>query len=134
MTILSTWSFEHTEPIFGCGVDAERTDRFRDCCAPDGEPWTALFTPREVTHNSTLDDPALGFCAGFCSKEALIKALGVPIDYRQCELLLSPPEEVHSLHLAPEFCDEHGVFRGVARVMHHAETRECVVAVCVFRR
>jgi phosphopantetheinyl transferase (holo-ACP synthase) len=115
-------------------LDAERIDRFQECCGPEGEPWSRLFTEREVKHNQKLEDPAFGFCASFCIKEAVLKAVGVPIDYQQCELLLCPDEELQNIHLAPEFSDEHGIDGAVARVMQSGESRECVVAVCVYRR
>lgn len=120
--------------VLGCGIDAERVDRFRDCCGPGGDPWELLFTQREVDHNRQLENPALGFCASFCSKEAMLKALGVPIDYRQCELLLYPDVEMQNIRLAPEFSDEHEIEGAVARVMQSGESSECVVAVCVYRR
>lgn len=136
VTILSTWSCDPPGgrgEVLGCGVDAERIDRFQDCCGPDGDPWPLLFTEREVEHNQGLDDPALGFCASFCSKEAVLKAVGVPIDYQQCELLLYPNEEMQIMRLAPEFSDEHGIDGAMAQVMQPVGSGECVVAVCVYR-
>lgn len=129
MTILSTWSSDRAEPPVGYGLDGERIDRFAGCCGPHGEPWALLFTPREVDHARSLDAPAHGLCASFCAKEALIKALGAAIDYRDCELLLRPGEEVHDLQLSPSLCEEHGVSGAEARVLGGGSPAECVVVV-----
>lgn len=119
----------------GCGVDAERVERFRAQTAPGAPPpWPLLFTDREVAHALALPDPALGLCAAFCVKEAVVKALGVPIDYRDCELLFSPPDGVQEIGLSPGIVEEHGISGAVARIMYRGETRECVAAVMILGR
>ncbi len=120
--------------MVGCGVDAELIERFREHDDPDSEPWTALFSRREIDHNRRLNNPSLGFCASFCTKEALLKAVGVPIDYRSCELLFSPELEEQQVTLTQAFRDEHGVDGAVARVVLSGEPMECVVALCLWRR
>jgi phosphopantetheinyl transferase (holo-ACP synthase) len=136
VTVLSTWCCEPGGgPVIGCGVDAERVERFRAQTEPGSpSPWPLLFTDREVAHALALPDPALGLCAAFCVKEAVVKALGVPIDYRDCELLFSPPGGVQGIYLNPEFIEEHGISRGVARIMYRGEARECVAAVTIHGR
>jgi phosphopantetheinyl transferase (holo-ACP synthase) len=126
---LSTWSCDPDGPILGCGLDAERVERFRELGEPGGSPWALLFTDREAAHNLALTDPAAGFCASFCAKEAMVKAVGVPIDYRDCELLFSPPGGVYRIDLSPEFLEEHGISGAVARIMYRGDVRECVAAV-----
>jgi hypothetical protein len=133
---LSTWCCEpRPGPVVGCGVDAERVERFREHVAPGAAPpWPLLFSDREVAHAFSLPDPALGLCAAFCVKEAVVKALGVPIDYRACELFFSPPGGGCDVGLSPEFIEEHGVLGAVARIMYQRETRECVAAVTLYGR
>lgn len=121
--------------MVGCGVDAERVERFRDLTGPGSPPpWPLLFTDRETAHALALPDPALGLCAAFCVKEAVVKALGVPIDYRDCELFFSPPEGVQKIDLSLGFIEEHGIFEAVARIMYRGEARECVAAVTIHGR
>jgi phosphopantetheinyl transferase (holo-ACP synthase) len=132
VTTSSTWTFEASGSLLGCGVDAEKVERFRADGSPDGEPWRLIFTEGEVQHCRTLPDPALGLCAAFCAKEATLKSVGVAIDYRSCELLFLPEREEQDLHLSSEFCAEHGISGAVARVVLNDEPRECVVTVCLF--
>ena len=132
MTTSSTWTCESSGRVLGCGIDAERIARFRAEGGFGTSPWTALFTAREIAHNRQLEDPALGFCASFCSKEAVVKSLGEPIDYRDCELLLEPGQELQELRLAPRLCKDHGVVAWSARALQPAERDECVVVVVLF--
>jgi phosphopantetheinyl transferase (holo-ACP synthase) len=130
---LSTWSFEADGPLVGCGIDAELVSRFAGAGVGGAEPWPAIFTAREVEHSRSLASPARGLCAAFCAKEAVLKAVGQPIDYQDCELLLSPGAGEHRLELAARLRREHGVAGGLARVHFAEDPAECVVAVCLVR-
>ena len=66
--------------------------------------------------------------------EAVVKAVGVPIDYRDCELLFSPPGGVQKIILSPDFIEEHSVSGAVARIVYRGEARECVAAVTIHAR
>jgi phosphopantetheinyl transferase (holo-ACP synthase) len=136
VTTLSTWSFELPGRLIGCGVDAERVDRFRPEASGQRRPWELVFTGREVSHCDALDRPELGLCAAFCCKEAIIKAVGVPIDYRHCELLFRPARgpQQQPVALSRTFLEEHDAEGGVARIMLIEGDEECVVAACVYRR
>lgn len=49
-----------------------------------------VFSEKELEHIRTLEDKSLGFCASFCCKEAFFKAVGVPINFTECELFYDP--------------------------------------------
>lgn len=53
-----------------------------------------VFSEKELEHIRTLDDRPLGFCASFCCKEAFFKAVGVPINFTECELFYDPATSV----------------------------------------
>lgn len=131
MTILSTWTSESRGQRFRCGVDAERTERFCKGGVGGDDPWHLIFTPKEIEHSRSLDTPALGLCVAFCAKEALIKALGEPVDYRQCELLFRSGVDDQLIELAPALIFEYSLRRALARVMLPGDADECVVAVCL---
>lgn len=92
-----------------------------------------IFTEREIAHCRSLDHPELGLCAAFCCKEAVLKAVGVPIDYRLCELLFRPMSEGQEVTLARSFLDEHDAGGCMARIVLQKNPVECVVAACVYR-
>lgn len=131
VTILSTWTCESTGHRYSCGVDAEVRARFREGGVAGARPWALIFTAREIEHSRTLDDPALGLSVAFCAKEAVIKALGEPIDYRDCELLFHTDGEDQVIELSPALSSEHRVRRALAWVMLSDDDGECVVAVCL---
>jgi phosphopantetheine--protein transferase-like protein len=130
---LSTWTCEATGQLLGCGVDAEKIERFAHGVIGGHDPWPLVFTQREIEHCRSLDDPALGLCAAFCAKEALIKALGVPIDYRHCELLFQSEQEAPRIRLDPALKEEHRTRVAMARVLLSSDRQECIVALCLER-
>jgi len=121
-------------PLLGCGIDAEQIGRFENGDGRTFEPWSLIFTEREVEHARKLDEPALGLCACFCCKEALLKALGTSIDYRDCELLFSIGRLEQDLILSQALRREHGIgsWRARIEVEEMADGRECVASVCLF--
>ena len=89
---LSTWSFKSTARLFGIGVDAEKVQRFSHL-GKGGEPVLPfVFSKREVLHNQDLDRPEIGFCMCFCCKEAVLKALGAPYNFPECEIFPEPEQ------------------------------------------
>ncbi len=69
-----------------------------------------VFSAREVEYINRLADPAFGFCAAFCCKEAVFKALGQPINFVECELLYIPDQVIQQPRLSfgtaiPEIAD-----------------------------
>ncbi len=80
--------------MVGCGVDGETISRFSSHVAQPA-PLPMVFSPQEVEHIKKLADPEIGFCAAFCCKEAVFKALGKPIDFVECELFYNPEQSIH---------------------------------------
>ncbi len=120
--------------LLGCGIDAEAIARFRGAGGRAIDPWDAVYTGREADHARGLADPAVGLCAGFCCKEAVLKALGTSLDYRECELFFSPERPEQELRLATSLCREHGIRGWTARVeVSDADGEaECVATVFLF--
>jgi len=125
VTTSSKWISEGPHALLGCGIDAERIERFR------GAPWDAVFCPSETRHARSLPDPAVGLCAAFCCKEALFKALRAPYNYPDCSLRLDPTAEHQQLEIAPALCEEHGIGRVEARVTFPVDG-ECLATVHIF--
>ena len=116
--------------LLGCGIDAERTERFTKLLQQE-RPWPLVFTPREVVHACALPDPAEAFCAAFCCKEALFKALPRPFNFTDCELLFDPARPDQTPHLAPSLCREFAVSHASVHVLRPAPGELAAVA-CVF--
>lgn len=127
----STWSSDCGLALRGAGVDAETVARF-DTQGSGGNPLPAVFSPRESGHCLGLANPAAGYCAAFCCKEAFFKAVDRPFSPHECELLLDPAAERHSVLLGPEVREECGVEAAEAHVAF--SEGECVVVVHVFSR
>lgn len=128
------WTCEVQGRLLGCGIDAEAVGRFRRDLGGQDDPWEAIFTEREIAHARSLADPAFGLCASFCCKEAVIKALGTSLDYRECELLFSLKGPEQHLELAPALCLEREIRGWSARVEVSGAPgqEECVASVCLF--
>ena len=62
-------------PLLGAGIDAERIERFEKL-ASGGRVWRHVYSPRETGHLAAQPLAAHAFCAAFCAKEAVCKALG----------------------------------------------------------
>ena len=131
MTTSSTWSFESRLPLGGCGVDLERVARFEPVAADATEGWSLVFSARELAHARAASHPAWALCASFCCKEALTKALRVPFEYAECELLFDPKASEQELCLGPTLRREHGV-TGCKAFVQQAEGEQCLAVVYVF--
>jgi phosphopantetheinyl transferase (holo-ACP synthase) len=129
---LSTWTCERDGHLLGCGVDAESIARFERPGGTAVEPWSLIFTEGEVAHTSTLDRPAVALCASFTVKEAVTKALGTAIDFRDCELLFSPGRDEQDVRLSTGLRDEHGIAGWTVRVT--VDDGECVATALLFGR
>lgn len=86
-----TFSFESNLKLIGCGVDGETRSRFSSHVGKL-DPLPMVFSKKEIEHINKLPDPALGFCAAFCCKEAVFKAIAKPMNFLECELLYLPGE------------------------------------------
>lgn len=119
--------------LIGVGVDAERIGRFEKLAA-GGTAWRHVYSSREAEHLAAQPQSALAFCAAFCAKEALCKALGSAYPFRECECLHLPGLAELELSLSPGLKERHGL--GRARVRFHAayppERGECVVEAHLF--
>ncbi len=79
--------------LIGCGVDGESISRFLSYVGQSA-PLPLVFSSREVEYINSLVEPACGFCAAFCCKEAVYKAISQPMNFIECEFLYHPEKEV----------------------------------------
>jgi len=122
-----------TQTLLGCGVDAERISRFRKYVDGSQTPWSRVFSAEEVAQALRATDPARALCEAFCLKEALLKGLERPFDYRQCRLGSLRTDGFHDVELEVELRDEHAIDWAAARVLRPNET-ECLVIAYLFGR
>jgi phosphopantetheinyl transferase (holo-ACP synthase) len=71
-------------PRPGIGLDAEQVARF-DKLAAGVTPWRFVYSEGEARHLAAQPHAARAFCAAFCCKEALCKALGEAYSFPQLE-------------------------------------------------
>jgi phosphopantetheinyl transferase (holo-ACP synthase) len=118
----------------GVGVDAEEVRRFEKL-AVGAARWRLVFTPREAEHLAAQPRPAVAFCAAFCCKEAVCKALGERYPFVECECRFAPGGRVAEVELAPALRERHGVggIRMRLRERYPQERGECVVEAHLFR-
>lgn len=121
----STWTFETGRRLIGCGVDAERPARFEKLVG-EKTPWHLVYSEREVAHVRGLPNQALGFCAAFCCKEAVVKAVEDSFPFSECEVFYEP-DGTANLSLSSRFSQEWGVQAADVRISR--PTDEEVVAV-----
>jgi phosphopantetheinyl transferase (holo-ACP synthase) len=124
----STSRCEPGAPLLGCGTDCEASARFARLLAGDAHPLPFVFTRAEIDRARALPDPprALAFC--FCAKEAVFKALSAPLDFTDCELILTADDRAE-LRLAPALCAEHGIGSWTIELRDVAEADGVVMAV-----
>lgn len=114
----STWTFESPLRLIGCGVDAERPSRFEKLRDVE-RPWHLVYSEREGRHVRTLADQALGYCAAFCCKEAVMKALEEAFPFPECEVFYEPDRGV-KVALSPRLARRSGVRATEVRLSHPA--------------
>ena len=133
-TTSSTWSFDSCTPPRFCGVDAERVARFSTLDIRRTHPFPFVFTAREIYFNRKARNLSLGLCVSFCCKEAVFKALGVPYNFTDCEILYAGEPGLVPIRLARPLCREHGLAGGAAmvRVVGRGSRAEAVVAAYLF--
>jgi len=74
--------------ILGVGTDIEDVDRFRKLTYRKRKDfYDKIFTKREIKYCLQYNDPYPHFAVRFSAKEAIIKALGVQIGFRDIEVL-----------------------------------------------
>jgi phosphopantetheinyl transferase (holo-ACP synthase) len=120
--------------LAGVGVDAEEVRRFEKLAA--GAPrWRLVFTPGEAEHLAAQPRPALAFCAAFCCKEAVCKALGERYPFVECECRVADGGRRLEAVPTPGLRERHGIVAIGARLRERypAERGECVVEVTLFR-
>ncbi len=116
--------------LAGCGIDAEQLDRFQKF-ADGARPWPFVYSDREIAHDRSLPWPAAGFCAAFCCKEALYKALSAPYTFTECELLAEWEDDAPRLHLSATLRAQYTIADTAVR-LRWTPWRECVAEVHVF--
>ena len=131
--ISSTWSFKSSLNLLACGIDLERIDRFDKWAGGGDNPPDFVFSKKETDYVRTLSDPALGLCACFCCKEAVVKALGEPFSLTRCELLPDFFKETNEIRLSPDLREKYGIGRSEARILRSGlDARELVVIAYIF--
>jgi phosphopantetheinyl transferase (holo-ACP synthase) len=123
-----------TAALAGVGVDAERVERFAKLAA-GGSRWRHVFSLGEAEHLSSLPHPALAYCAAFCCKEAVLKALGERYPFTECECRFAPGSLEPAIALSPALLGRYGLAAAHARFHggFPTERGECVLEVHVFR-
>jgi phosphopantetheinyl transferase (holo-ACP synthase) len=127
VTISSTWTFDPGARLVGCGIDAERIERFCQWTKPDAERPAYIYNQDEFNWCRSRPDPALALCASFCCKEALFKAIGAPYNYTGCSARYDWSQDKCVIDIAEEILAEHGFSRAVARIF--VDCDHCIAAV-----
>ncbi len=122
------WRVKSEEELIGCGIDSEHIARFAKWGTDREEASPFVFSEKELDYCFTLDDPAIGLCASFCSKEALFKALEKPYDFTSCELFWHPSLKKHQLILDDELRNRQGISK-VKTELKITTSRECIIIV-----
>jgi len=94
--------------VLGIGLDAEQVARFEKLAAGD-KPWRHVYSAREAAHLAAQPQAARAFCAAFCCKEALCKALGEAYSFPQFECLYRSGAPGQEFVLAPGLKERHGI-------------------------
>lgn len=118
---LLAWRYDAAETLLGCGVDAEEIHRFTRFL-DDPDRYALIFSAREHLHNRALGQPLDGYCASFCCKEAVFKALEKPFHFSECELFYTPQQVVQELCLSAEMRRSFGIRRAMVWVHRHVVT------------
>jgi acyl-CoA thioester hydrolase len=87
--------------VRGVGVDAEHVSRFEGPASPN--PLPMVFGDGETAHAAASGRAAWCLCAAFCVKEALRKALGEPVDPRECAVFPDPADATGGGALRPRW-------------------------------
>ncbi len=85
-----TYHYNTLRPHTGCAIDAEAISRFDRLCLQEN-PLPLVFSTEEFLFALKHSCPAFALCAAFCCKEAFLKAVEQPYDWRLCRLFLSFP-------------------------------------------
>ncbi len=131
-TMSSRWTFSSSRKIFGCGIDSERVERFGTFRNSEDRPFPFVFAPGEHQRLLLLEDPPNGFCAAFCCKEAVHKAVGAFYDYTQCVLQYEPWRRIAPIQFADEFLETYAISGGIARIQSQSTAGEITVSVVLF--
>jgi phosphopantetheinyl transferase (holo-ACP synthase) len=119
----------------GIGLDAEQVTRFEKLADGSRPPWRLVFSAREAAHLAAQPEAARAFCAAFCCKEALCKALGESYSFPGFECLYVAGAVKQEFILAPDLEERHGI--GEVRVkideQFLGERGEFVVEVYLIR-
>jgi phosphopantetheinyl transferase (holo-ACP synthase) len=126
--ISSMWRIKGDEDLIGCGIDSEHIVRFTKWGTDRKEASPFVFSEKELDYFFTLDDPAIGLCTSFCSKEALFKALEQPFDYTSCELFWHPSLKEHKLILDDKLRNRHCISK-VKTELKITTGGECIIVV-----
>jgi phosphopantetheinyl transferase (holo-ACP synthase) len=124
-----------THALLGVGLDAEQVARFEKLAA-GGDSWRHVYSAREAGHLAAQPQAARAFCAAFCCKEALCKALGAAYAFPEFECLYLPGTPEPEFVLAPGFAERHGIeaVRVWIDEQFLSERGEFVVEVYLIRR
>lgn len=130
-----TWNYNTSLNLIGCGIDAERIERFKPYNINDEHPMPFVFSGDEITYFDQLSDPVKGLCSAFCCKEALYKAISKDYNFPDCELFLSEDNYWHNLKLSDDLHNRYGINIAKARIefIKYQSYVECLAAVYVFK-
>jgi len=130
-----TWIYNTSFNLIGCGIDAERVERFSPYIASDEHPIPFVFSGEEIKFFNQLSNPAKGYCSAFCCKEALYKAVSGYYNFTDCELFLSEDNPWQNLKLSNLICEQFGIDHALARIefSQYQSYIECIAVVYLFK-
>jgi len=119
----------------GIGLDAEQVTRFDKLADGSRPPWRLVYSAREAAHLAAQPQAARAFCAAFCCKEALCKALGGSYAFPEFECLYRPGASEQEFVLAPGLQRRHGIEQMRVKIDEQflGERGEFVVEVYLIR-
>ena len=121
-------SFKTSATLLGCGIDSEQIERFARLELEGTEPPSLIYSRNEIDHCLNLPDSFIGFCAAFCCKEALFKALKEPYDFTCCELLWVPSQKQFQCNLAEKLSKQYKIKNNRVNVEITSDN-DCVVSL-----
>lgn len=131
-----TWHYNHHYKLASCGVDAERVDRFLSITRESDFPMPFVFSTKEIKHNQNLANPLRGFCASFCCKEALFKAISASYNFPECEFFLEEAKNSHRLIISEKLKNEICIAESIVEIefVDYSDYEECFVIVWIFKK
>lgn len=113
--------------VVGLGCDIIEIDRIRESCQSSPRFLEKIFTPREQEYCNSHSSKYQHYAGRFAAKEAIGKAIGVPLSWRDVEII-SNAQGKPEVNLYGEAREIAGQYRITVSISH---SRHNAVAVAV---